>query len=290
MQLSQTLESGRPRLEDLADPGRCVVMAVLNVTPDSFSDGGVFFDRRAAVTHGMNLLRAGADIIDVGGESTRPGARRVDHAEELRRVIPVVTELASAGATVSIDTTRARVAEAAVEAGARVVNDVSGGLADPLMACVVAQADVPYIVMHWRGPSSHMQRLAHYEDVVAEVTEELRQRVAALVDAGVRWDRLVLDPGLGFAKRAEHNWRLLTRLEALHDLGRPLLIGASRKSFLGQILSDGDRPPRPPEQRDVASAAVAAVVAARGVWGVRAHDVPLTLEAVRVAAAMRPAI
>jgi dihydropteroate synthase len=204
-------------------------MGVVNVTPDSFSDGGRFFGARAAVTHGRELLRAGADIIDVGGESTRPGARRVPADEELRRVVPVVSELSADGATVSIDTTRARVAEGAVKAGAQLVNDVSGGLADPRMARFVAQSGVPYIVMHWRGPSVRMQERARYGDVVAEVTAELRQRVDALVAAGVAIGQIVLDPGLGFAKLAEHNWRLLAHLDVLQQLGPPLLIGASRK-------------------------------------------------------------
>ncbi|WP_456061878.1 dihydropteroate synthase [Amycolatopsis alkalitolerans] len=273
----------------LPELDRCVVMAVVNVTPDSFSDGGLFFETKAAIAHGMGLLRAGADIIDVGGESTRPGAGRVPADEELRRVLPVVSELSAAGASVSIDTTRACVAEAAVDAGARIVNDVSGGLADPLMPRFVAHADVPYILMHWRGPSTQMQRNAHYGDVVTEVAAELQQRLCAVVDAGVRADQIVLDPGLGFAKTAEHNWRLLAHLDVLKQLGRPLLIGASRKSFLGELLAGEGGAKTPTDERDAASAAVAALAAATGVWGVRAHTVPLTLDAVRVAAALRAA-
>lgn len=264
-------------------------MGVINVTPDSFSDGGLFLDSRAAVEHGMGLLRAGADILDVGGESTRPGARRVPVEEELRRTVPVVSELAACGAVVSIDTTRARVAEAAVQAGARIVNDVSGGLGDRQMPRFLAQTGMPYVVMHWRGPSIHMEALAHYDDVVSEVAAELRRRLDMLGEAGVRPGQVVLDPGLGFAKRPDDNWRLLANLDVLAELGRPLLIGASRKSFLGQLLAKDKDLPRPVGSRGPASAAVAALVAAKGVWGVRVHDVSLTVDAVRVAEAVRVA-
>lgn len=264
-------------------------MGVVNVTPDSFSECGRFLDTHDAIDHGMSLLRVGADIIDVGGESTRPGARRVPVEEELRRTIPVVSELAACGAFVSIDTTRARVAEAAVYAGARIVNDVSGGLGDRQMPRLMADTGLPCIVMHWRGPSAHMDALAHYDDVVSEVAGELRRRLDALIGAGVRPEQVILDPGLGFAKRAEHNWRLLANLDVLAELGRPLLIGASRKSFLGQLLAKDAGLPRPVGGRDPASAAVAALVAAQGVWGVRVHDVSLTVDAVRVAAAVRAA-
>ena len=270
----------------LPEPGRCVVMGVLNVTPDSFSDGGLYLDTRAAIEHGLQMHDQGADIVDVGGESTRPGARRIPVDEEVRRVVPVITGLARAGAYPSIDTMRHEVAEAALEAGAEAVNDVSGGLADPQMLPTVAAAEVPYFLMHWRGHSVDMQTRAVYEDVVAEVTDELRQRYEAAVAAGIDPERIVLDPGIGFAKNAEHNWALLTGLGTLARLGRPILVGASRKRFLGALLAAPDGTPRPEAERDVASAALAAVVAAAGVWGVRVHDVRATLDAVRVAAAL----
>ena len=269
----------------LPDPGRCVVMGILNVTPDSFSDGGRWLDREQAVAHGVAMRDAGADLVDVGGESTRPGAARVEPGNELARVLPVVRELVAEGVCVSIDTTRATVAEAAVAAGAAVVNDVSGGLADPEMAATVAAARVPWILMHWRGHSDRMNALATYDDVVAEVRDELTARVDDAVAAGVEPARLVLDPGLGFAKTAEHNWALLRRLDALVELGYPVLVGASRKRFLGTLLADGQGELRPTSGRDVATAAVSALAARSGAWGVRVHDVAGTLDAVQVAAA-----
>lgn len=267
----------------LPDPGRCVVMGILNVTPDSFSDGGRWLDREQAVAHGVAMRDAGADLVDVGGESTRPGAPRVEPEAELARVLPVVRELVAAGVAVSIDTTRATVAEAAVEAGATVVNDVSGGQADPTMGEAVASAQVPWILMHWRGHSDRMNELAVYGDVVADVRDELSARVDAAVAAGVDPARLVLDPGLGFAKNAEHNWALLRRLDVLVELGFPVLVGASRKRFLGSLLADAQGVARPTSGRDVATAAVSALAAQRGAWGVRVHDVIGTLDAVRVA-------
>lgn len=269
----------------LPQPGRCVVMGVLNVTPDSFSDGGRFLDRDGAVAHGVALHRAGADLVDVGGESTRPGAERVAAEIESERVLPVIRDLVSQGVPVSIDTTRAGVAEAAIEAGAGVVNDVSGGLADPCMAAAVAAAEVPWILMHWRGHSSRMNELAGYEDVIGEVRSELVARVDAAVLAGVDPGRLVLDPGLGFAKTAAHNWALLRRLDVLTALGFPVLVGASRKRFLGELLADDDGKPRPLSGRDQATAAVSALAARAGAWGVRVHDVAASLDAVAVAAA-----
>ncbi|MBX6169214.1 MAG: dihydropteroate synthase, partial [Thermobispora bispora] len=221
----------------LPDPGRCLVMGVVNVTPDSFSDGGRWFDTDSAIRHGLELVAEGADIVDVGGESTRPGALRVSLEEELRRVVPVIRALAQEGVTVSVDTMRAEVAQAAVEAGAALVNDVSGGLADPAMPRVVAEAGVPYVVMHWRGHSADMDSRAIYADVVTEVCEELRKRVDSVLGLGVREEQLILDPGLGFSKRPEHNWALLAAMDELHRLGRPLLIGASRKRFLGRLLA-----------------------------------------------------
>ena len=270
----------------LPQPGRCAVMGVLNVTPDSFSDGGRYLSLDDALAHGVELWAAGADLVDVGGESTRPGAARVDAATEIARVLPVVEGLVASGVAVSVDTTRARVAEAAVRAGARVVNDVSGGLADPDMARFVAGADVPWILMHWRGHSANMDSLATYSDVVTDVRDELRARVDAAVAAGVDPAALVLDPGLGFAKRGEHNWALLRRLDVLRDLGFPVLIGASRKRFLGTLLASKEGTPRPPDGREEATAAISALVAAAGAWGVRVHDVTRSLDAIEVAVAM----
>jgi len=266
----------------LPDLPRCVVMGVVNVTPDSFSDGGAFADADSAIKHGLSLLAAGADLIDVGGESTRPGAERVTAEEEWRRVGPVVSGLAAAGARVSIDTMHAITAERALAAGAVMVNDVSGGRADPALPRLVAAAGVPYVVMHWRGHSTEMQSKASYDDVVAEVVEELRRSVDDVCAAGVAEDQIVVDPGLGFAKNGAHNWELLARLSELSVLGRPVLVGASRKSFLGQLLDD-----RSVLERDDATTAITALAAAAGAWGVRVHDVRGSADAVRVVAAMR---
>jgi dihydropteroate synthase len=277
--------AGSPR--DLPRPGRCAVLGILNVTPDSFSDGGRFLGPDDAVAHGIALRAAGADLVDVGGESTRPGAGRVGAADELDRVLPVVRDLVAEGVPVSIDTTRAAVAEAVLDAGAAVVNDVSGGLADPAMARVVAQARVPWILMHWRGHSDRMAALATYEDVLGEVRAELVARVDAAVLAGVDPGRIVLDPGLGFAKTAAHNWVLLRRLDVLVGLGFPVLVGASRKRFLGELLADADGTLRPAAGREVATAAVCAFAAAAGAWGVRVHDVVASMDAVAVATALQ---
>jgi dihydropteroate synthase len=260
-------------------------MGVLNVTPDSFSDGGRYLELADAVAHGIAMHASGADLIDVGGESTRPGADRVEPSVESARVVPVIRALAAAGVPVSVDTTRARVAEDALIAGARIVNDVSGGLADPEMAKVVVGHDVPWILMHWRGHSKQMNTLATYTDVVAEVRAELCARVDAALAAGASPEALVLDPGLGFAKHAEHDWALLHSLPTLIELGFPVLVGASRKRFLGRLLADPDGRPRPPDGREDATAAVSALAAAAGVWGVRVHDVGKSLDAVAVAAA-----
>lgn len=265
-------------------PARCLVMGVVNVTPDSFSDGGSFFDVDTAVAHGLGLVAAGADLVDVGGESTRPGAGRVEEAEELRRVVPVVRRLAQAGVPVAVDTTRAAVAAAALDVGARMVNDVSGGLADAEMVPLVAGARVPYVVMHWRGPSVDMAARAVYDDVVADVQRELRGRLEAVVAAGVAVERVILDPGLGFAKTAEHNWALLHGLSELAELGRPLLVAASRKAFLGRLPVCGGVL-REPVGRDDATVAVSALAAAAGAWCVRVHAVRPSRDAVEVAAA-----
>ena len=263
-----------------------VVMGVVNVTPDSFSDGGQWFDHDAAVAHGRELIAAGAEIVDVGGESTRPGASRPDEAEELRRVVPVVEALAAEGAVVSVDTMRASVAGAALEAGAAIINDVSGGLADPAMAELVASSGAPFVVMHWRGHSTDMYGPAQYDDVAGEVAAELEGRVAALLEAGATRDQLVLDPGIGFAKTAEHNWELLRDLGRIVDLGLPVLLGTSRKGFLGKVgRVEGQE--RPASERDVATAVTSVHAAAAGVWCVRVHDVTSTVDALDVAAALR---
>ncbi|HWL99675.1 MAG TPA: dihydropteroate synthase [Nocardioidaceae bacterium] len=259
-------------------------MGVLNVTPDSFSDGGLWFEPGQAVDHGRAMLDAGADLVDVGGESTRPGAERPPVDEELRRVLPVIRDLAGAGAVVSVDSMRAEVVEQALDAGARMVNDVSGGLADPRMLEVAARADVPFVVMHWRGHSTDMQRRAEYADVVADVARELRERVDAALAAGIKPERVILDPGLGFAKTGEHNWALLAHLDQILDLGHPVLVAASRKRFLGALLAGPDGEPRDPLGRDAASAAVTTLAATRGAWCVRVHDVAPSADAVRVVA------
>lgn len=260
-------------------------MGVLNVTPNSFSDGGKYLSREDALAHAHAMWRRGADIIDVGGESTRPGSERVDADTELARVVPVVRQLAADGVPLSVDTTRATVAEAAVEAGAQIINDVSGGLADPDMAKVAAQTGAPFVVMHWRGHSKDMNALAEYTDVVAEVRDELRARIDEALAAGVAADSIVLDPGLGFAKRAEHDWALLHRLDEFIDMGFPVLVGASRKRFLGALLADAVGEPRPASGREVATASISALSAAAGAWGVRVHDVGASLDAVKVSAA-----
>lgn len=271
----------------LADLDRTLVMGILNVTPDSFSDGGRWADTASAIERGRRLRSEGADLVDVGGESTRPGAARISVEEERDRVLPVVQALVSDGVQVSIDTMRAEVAAACVSAGAVVVNDVSGGRADPDMLPWLATCEVPYVVMHWRGPSDVMEDLATYDDVVADVRAELADRLAALAEAGVDLDRVVLDPGLGFAKRSPHNWALLRDLDALESLGRPLLIGASRKRFLGDLLADDDGEPRPFDGRDAAGDAVTALAAFAGVWGVRVHEVAASRDAALVARAWR---
>jgi dihydropteroate synthase len=257
-------------------------MGVLNVTPDSFSDGGRYTDLAAAVEHGIAMHRDGADLVDVGGESTRPGAERVDARTETERVVPVIAALASAGVPLSIDTTRAAVAAAALEAGAVIVNDVSGGLADPGMAAVVKAAGCPWILMHWRGHSRTMRELATYDDVVAEVRAELLDRVAAAVAAGVDPELLILDPGIGFAKTAEHNWALSVHLHELVALGHPVLFGASRKSYLGRLLAGPDGEPRPVGDREAATIATSVLAVAAGAWGVRVHDVRATADALAV--------
>ncbi|MGX1911068.1 dihydropteroate synthase [Streptomyces phaeochromogenes] len=281
--------SGRSQVAGLPEWDRCAVMGVVNVTPDSFSDGGHWFDTTAAVKHGLDLVAEGADLVDVGGESTRPGAARVDEVEELKRVIPVVRGLASEGVTVSVDTMRASVAERSLAAGAVLVNDVSGGLADPAMIPAVAAAGAPFVVMHWRGFLQGSTVRGSYVDVVSEVVAELHARVEAVLAGGVAADRIVVDPGLGFSKEAEHDLILLAHLDRLRELGHPVLVAASRKRFLGRVLAGPEGAPPPARERDAATAAVSALAAHQGAWAVRVHEVRATADAVRVARAVEGA-
>lgn len=277
----------RPLPDQLTRLDRTLVMGVVNVTPDSFSDGGRWFKPGAAVAHGVTLMGQGADILDVGGESTRPGSRRVPVDEELVRVLPVVEDLVRRGAVVSVDTTRAVVAREAVAAGAQIINDVSGGLADPEMHTTVARTGAVYVAMHWRGHADVMDANDSYDDVVADVRRELAERVAELRAAGVHDEQIVLDPGLGFAKAGSSNWPLLGRLPELVADGFPVLVGASRKRFLGHLLAGPDGEPAPPLARDGATAAVSALAAQARAWCVRVHEVAGSADAVRVAAAWR---
>lgn len=272
---------GLPRRTD-----RIAVMGVLNVTPDSFSDGGRYASLDDAVAHAHEMWQQGADLIDVGGESTRPGAQRIDAEEEQRRVLPVIRELAAAGVPLSIDTYRGSVAAAALAAGVTVVNDVSGGLADPAMTAVVRDAGCPWILMHWRGHSERMQELARYDDVVKDVRAELLDRVESAVAAGVAETSLVIDPGLGFAKTGEHNWSLLAALDTFVETGLPVLVAASRKSFLGSLLADAEGSPRPVGQREDATTALTAYCAMHGAWGVRVHEVRPSVDAALAIAAV----
>ncbi|MGL5406728.1 MAG: dihydropteroate synthase [Propionibacteriaceae bacterium] len=271
---------------DLMHANRTLVMGIVNVTPDSFSDGGDHDDPRAAIAHGFALAEQGADIIDVGGESTRPGAVRPTLDEELNRVIPVVKALAIAGIAVSVDTMRAEVAQASAAAGAVIINDVSGGLADESMMEVVAQSKLLYICMHWRDHGATMDDKAAYDDVVAEVLGELGERVEACHAAGITRDKLIFDPGIGFAKKSEHNWELLRHLDQLERWGYPLLLGVSRKRFLGELLAD-DQGMRPAKERDDATAALTTLLADRGVWAVRTHSVRQHRDAIAVVQAMK---
>jgi dihydropteroate synthase len=287
-----------PGLAGSPPAGRCLVMGVVNVTPDSFSDGGRWFGAAAAVEHGLELIAQGADIVDVGGESTKPGAQRISAEEELRRVKPVITELVKAGAVVSVDTMRAQVAEWAVQAGVSLVNDVSGGLADPYMPRLVGKAGVPYVVVHWRGHSHDMETRAVYADVVREVHDELAQRIDAVTAEGVDPSMIVLDPGLGFSKNPAargpeaHNWQLLANLREVAVIGGrefPVLVGASRKRHLSRLFDTEGGEPRSFTENDAATAAVTALAAAEGAWCVRVHQVPVNADAVLVAAAYRAA-
>ena len=259
-----------------------VIMGVLNVTPDSFSDGGRFQGQEAAVRHGRAMRALGADIIDVGGESTRPGAARVSTDEEIARVVEVVRALARIGSVVSVDTMRAEVAQAAVQAGASLVNDVSGGLADPQMYATVAALGVPYVVTHWRREGSAMTHVSSYQDCVQEVLEELQARVEQALDAGIAATRIIVDPGLGFAKDADDNWALLAALPRLRGLGFPVLVGASRKRFLGSLLRTAEGAPRPVDERDTATALISMLATQHGAWGVRVHNVADSCDARKI--------
>ncbi len=275
-----------PGLDGAPALPRTLVMGVVNVTPDSFSDGGRWLSPEAAIARGRQLVADGADLVDVGGESTRPGAQRVDEATELARVVPVVEALAADGVAVSVDTMRASVAAAAWEAGAALVNDVSGGRADPDMLDLVAQLGAPFVVMHWRAHSDQMQGESHthYDDVVTEVAAELTAQIESALAAGVQADRLVVDPGLGFSKTGDHNWQVLADLERFS--GHRLLVAASRKRFLGELLAtDGEL--RPAQERDDASAAISTLAAWAGVWAVRVHEARASADAVRVVARLR---
>jgi dihydropteroate synthase len=241
-----------------------IVMGILNVTPDSFADGGRYNSFNKAVHHAREMISEGVDIIDIGGESTRPGADRVSEEEEMARVIPVITELAKDGVRISIDTMRASTARVAINAGAHIINDVSGGLADPEMLTTAAELKTRYIAMHWRGQSKDMNSMAIYNDVVSDVISELQERISAALDAGISRDKLVIDPGIGFAKDAHHNWEIIDHIEEFVALGFPVLIGASRKRFLGGDTPDG---------REAASIALTKRLSTTGIWGVRVHSV-----------------
>lgn len=271
--------SGLP--DNLRKLERTLVMGVLNVTPDSFSDGGRFDDLTLATNHALQMISDGADIIDIGGESTRPGSERISVQEELDRVLPVILALANSGAAISIDTMRTEVARAAVDAGACMVNDVSGGKSDPEMLNYVATLSTPYILMHWRGPSNIMNTLTDYNDVVADVTAELSQQVEVAVAAGIARERIAIDPGIGFAKTVDQNWPILKHLDVLESLGLPILIGASRKKFLGELLAK-DGVARDTDERESATTAISTLMAARGLWAVRVHDVKSSSDAISV--------
>ena len=271
--------SGLP--ENLRKLDRTLVMGVLNVTPDSFSDGGRFDDTEIAISHALQMIEDGADIIDIGGESTRPGSDRISVQEELDRVLPVISVLANSGMAISIDTMRAEVARAAIEAGACIINDVSGGKSDPEMLSYVSTLTVPYILMHWRGPSNIMNTLTDYNDVVADVTSEISKQVEVAVAAGIARERIAIDPGIGFAKTVDQNWPILKHLDVLEGLGLPILMGASRKKFLGELLAKAGVA-RDSDERESATTAISTLMAARGLWAVRVHDVKPTRDAIAV--------
>jgi dihydropteroate synthase len=269
----------------LANKNRCLVVGVLNVTPDSFSDGGLFNNTKEAIEHAQELIAQGADLIDVGGESTRPGAIRIETLEEQKRVIPVIEELTNLGIITSIDTMRSQTAQAAAKAGAQIVNDVSGGLADENMHKTVATLDLPYVLMHWRGHSNVMDDMAKYSNVVTEVLKEIDTQVQKAIKSGVQKNKIVIDPGLGFAKNPEHNWEILKKFEQLHSLGLPIYVGASRKRFLAEFAyPQGSTDPK---DRDLATSAISSYVSLNGAWAVRVHDVVGSVAAVKVTNQLR---
>ena len=256
------------------------------MTPDSFSDGGRWFDADTAIRHGIELVRDGADLVDVGGESTRPGAQRIDADEEIRRIVPVIEGLVAEGITVSVDTMRAATARRAVEAGVAILNDVSGGRADPDMMPLAAEMGVPIVLMHWREHSAVMQNHARYDDLVSEVSAELIVQVEAALAAGVAHDHIIVDPGLGFSKTGDHNWAVLAHLGAFTALGHPVLVAASRKRFLGELLADAEGL-RPTGDRESATTAITTLAAAAGAWCVRVHEPAASADAVRVVARLK---
>jgi len=272
--------------DHLAQLTRTLVFGVLNVTPDSFSDGGQHASKQAAIQHGLSLAADGADIVDVGGESTRPGADRVTTDEELTRVIPVVQGLVEAGVVVSVDTMRAAVATQAIAAGAQLINDVSGGQADGSMLATIADANVPFVMMHWRGHSDRMAQLTQYLDVTSDVCAELQAQLESAVSAGVASQRIVLDPGIGFAKTPDQNWPLLAQIAKLQELGHPILVGASRKRFIGELLAD-ENGPRAVDLRESANTAITTIMAQHQVWAVRVHDVSAARDAIAVVEKLR---
>ena len=258
-------------------------MGILNITPDSFADGGKYLSKADAISQGRRLIAEGADIIDIGGESTRPGAERVSEEIELERVIPVVTELVKDGAVISVDTMRAEVAKQGIASGATYINDVSGGLADEKMAKLIASnSKVQYIAMHWRGHSKEMQKQAVYENVVTEVKDELDDRVTSLLKAGVSPEQIILDPGIGFAKESEHNWQILKNIERFQMLGYPLLVGVSRKRFLGELINANE-----PDKREAATIALTTELARVKVWAVRTHAIKAHQDAISVIERLR---
>lgn len=263
---------------DPTSPIRPVILGILNVTPDSFSDGGTHDDPTSAVAFAEELMASGADIVDVGGESTRPGAERLPVEEEQRRVVPVIRELVARGIPVSIDTMNAGTAAIAAELGASIINDVSAGAADPDMPRVAAESGLMFVAMHSRGPSSTMNERAVYRDAVTEVRIELEYRIADLITQGVRPERIIVDPGIGFSKNPDQDWQLLGSLHELRVLGHPLLVGASRKRFLADLLPVGAKV----RERDTATSIISALAAEAGVWGVRVHDVRSTAAALDV--------
>ena len=264
--------------------GRTLVMGILNVTPDSFSDGGRHDSHRSAIAHGHELASQGADLIDVGGESTRPGSQRVDPEEERRRILPVIRELSDAGIVLSVDTFNPSTAEAALDAGAHCVNDVSGVAVRDGMVPLVAERQAPSICMHSRGTPGTMDSLAVYDDLVGDVLREIHEVAQRFLDAGLDPSKLVLDPGLGFAKGGRQDWQLLEALPRFVATGYPILVAASRKRFIGHLLGNGTEP-RPADQRDIATAAISALSADRGAWAVRVHDVASSVDAIAVAGA-----